>query len=64
MALGRPRGVGKSKLDQYKSEIEQLLSNGSTKVFIAKKYKTTRPNFYNWLRKNNIKGISKEGCIL
>ncbi|MBF0556671.1 MAG: recombinase family protein, partial [Nitrospirae bacterium] len=31
MILGRPKGPGKSKLDQYHTEIVALLSNGSTK---------------------------------
>jgi DNA invertase Pin-like site-specific DNA recombinase len=30
MRLGRPTGVGKSKLDAYRLEIEALLNNGST----------------------------------
>ena len=33
MRLGRPRGVGKSKLDAYRVEIEALLKNGSTQKF-------------------------------
>jgi DNA invertase Pin-like site-specific DNA recombinase len=52
--LGRPKGPGKSKLDQYKEEIEALLKNGSTKSYVAKKYGTTLPNLYNWLKKNEI----------
>jgi len=28
MKLGRPKGVGKSKLDAFKPEIESLLANG------------------------------------
>ena len=28
--LGRPKGSGKSRLDNYKPEIEALLNNGST----------------------------------
>ena len=39
--LGRPKGPGKSKLDHYKIEIEALLNNGSTKTFIAARYRTT-----------------------
>jgi len=53
--LGRPKGPGKSKLDEFKPEIIALLNNGSTKTFIAKRYKTTVPNLYNWLKKNQIK---------
>jgi DNA invertase Pin-like site-specific DNA recombinase len=52
--LGRPKGTGKSKLDPFKLEIEALLQNGSSKTFIAKRYKTSLPNFYNWLNKNDV----------
>jgi DNA invertase Pin-like site-specific DNA recombinase len=52
--LGRPRGVGKSKLDEFKPEIVALLKNRSPKKFVAKRYKTTVPNLYNWLKKNKI----------
>lgn len=49
--LGRPKGKGKSKLDEHKIEIEALLQNGTTKAFIARRYKTSLPNLYNWLEK-------------
>jgi len=49
--LGRPRGVGKSKLDQYKPEIEALIANGSTQKFIARRYLTTEANLSRWLKK-------------
>jgi DNA invertase Pin-like site-specific DNA recombinase len=52
--LGRPKGPGKSKLDEYHEEIVALLKNGSTKSYVAKKYGTTLPNLYNWLKKNEI----------
>jgi len=54
ISLGRPRGPGKSKLDQYKTEIEALLKNGSTKTFISTRYGTTPANLHNWLKKNTI----------
>jgi DNA invertase Pin-like site-specific DNA recombinase len=54
MKLGRPPGPGKSKLDQFRPEIEALLLNGSSQRFIAKRYKTTEANFSNWMKKNNI----------
>ncbi len=54
MKLGRPTGTGKSKLDQYRVEIEALLSNVSSQGFIAKRYGTTEANFSNWMKKNNI----------
>jgi len=52
--LGRPFGPGKSKLDQYRPEIEALLANGSSQRFIAKRYNTTEANFSNWLKKNSL----------
>lgn len=56
MRLGRPTGPGKSKLDQYRVEIEALLSNGSSQRFIARRYKTTEANFSNWMKKNGLRG--------
>lgn len=52
--LGRPKGVGKSKLDIHREEIVSLLKVGVPKSRVAKKYDTTLPNLYNWLKKNNI----------
>jgi DNA invertase Pin-like site-specific DNA recombinase len=52
--LGRPRGPGRSKLDPNREEIIALIRNGSTKVFIARRYKTTPANVLNWLKKNGI----------
>lgn len=52
--IGRPKGPGKSKLDPFRPEIEALLNNGSTKTFIANRYKTTLPNLFNWLKKNDV----------
>ena len=52
--LGRPKGPGKSKLDNYREEIVALLKNGSTKTYVAKKYNTSLPNLYNWIKKNGI----------
>ena len=52
--LGRPPGPGKSKLDQYREEIVALLSNGSTKKFVAQRYMTTPANLHNWLKKHGL----------
>lgn len=52
--LGRPKGPGKSKLDQYKEEIIALLNNGSTKTFVAKRYGCSVPNLFNWISRNEI----------
>lgn len=59
MKLGRPKGPGKSKLDQFRPEIEALLANGSTQKFIAQRYSTTQANLHNWLQKNSIKTHKK-----
>jgi DNA invertase Pin-like site-specific DNA recombinase len=52
--LGRPKGPGKSKLDQYRPEIESLLKTGSTLKYIAKRYGSSEANLLNWLKKNKI----------
>ncbi len=53
--LGRPKGPGKSKLDQYRPEIEALLANGSTQKFIANRYGATEATVSNWVKKNNFR---------
>ena len=52
--LGRPKGPGKSCLDKYGEEIIALLKTGSTKKYLATKYKITQPTLYNWLKKHEI----------
>ncbi len=58
MKLGRPKGIGKSRLDQHRPEIEALLVNGSTQKFIARRYDTTEANLSRWLKKLHL----KSGC--
>jgi len=53
--LGRPKGVGKSKLDAYRVEIEALLNNGSTQKFIAERYHTTEANLHHWMKQRGIR---------
>jgi DNA invertase Pin-like site-specific DNA recombinase len=55
MPLGRPKGVGKSKLDDHKEEILALLNNGSTKTWIARRYGTTPGNLRHWLKQHSNK---------
>jgi DNA invertase Pin-like site-specific DNA recombinase len=52
--LGRPKGIGKSKLDIYRMEIEALLKNGSTQKFVAKRYQTTEANLHHWLKQRGL----------
>lgn len=52
--LGRPKGVGKSKLDAHRAEIEALFKNGSTKTWVAQRYQTTTGNLRHWLKQHQI----------
>ncbi len=52
--LGRPKGTGKSKLDQYKPEIEALLKNGATQKFIAQRYDATEATVSRWVKKQGL----------
>ncbi len=52
--LGRPQGIGISKLDRFRPEIEALLKNGSTQRFIASRYETTPANLNRWLKRHGI----------
>jgi DNA invertase Pin-like site-specific DNA recombinase len=53
--LGRPRGVGKSKLDEHRPEIEALLAHGSTQKYIAGRFDTTEANLSRWLKKHGLR---------
>ena len=52
--LGRPRGVGKSKLDPYETEIRLFRQNGSTITWIGKHYGVSPLCVSNWMKKHNI----------
>jgi DNA invertase Pin-like site-specific DNA recombinase len=56
-SLGRPRGVGTSKLDKFRPEIEALLKNGATQRFIAGRYGTTEANLSRWMKKRDLETI-------
>jgi DNA invertase Pin-like site-specific DNA recombinase len=56
--LGRPKGIGKSRLDKFRPEIEALLANGSTQKFIANRYGTTEANLHHWMKKHSIKKLN------
>lgn len=63
LTLGRPKGIGKSKLDEFKDEILALLNNGSSKVFISRRYKTTVSNLHHWLKKNAYQIKDDSPCL-
>lgn len=52
--LGRPRGTGKSRLDQYREEIKSFRMNGSTKTWISEHYGVSTLTLSNWMKKHNI----------
>lgn len=54
LKLGRPQGIGRSKLDRYRVEIEALLANGSSQRFIASRYGCTEGNLYHWMQTHAI----------
>lgn len=58
--LGRPKGPGKSKLDQYRTEIESMLKTGVQKKYIAKKYGITQVGLFNWLKRHNLDKVQPE----
>jgi DNA invertase Pin-like site-specific DNA recombinase len=55
MKLGRPKGSGKSKLDEHRPEIEALLETGSTQRYIASRFNTTESNLSRWMKKHGLK---------
>jgi DNA invertase Pin-like site-specific DNA recombinase len=52
--LGRPKGTGKSKLDQHRPEIEALFKVGASQKYIANRYSTTEANLSRWIKKHHL----------
>jgi len=52
--LGRPKGIGKSRLDKHEPEIIALLKNGSQRQFIAKRYGVTPAALTHWLNRHDL----------
>ena len=52
--LGRPRGTGKSKLDQFSEEIKSFRKNGPTITWLGKHYGVSTLTVSNWLKKHNV----------
>jgi DNA invertase Pin-like site-specific DNA recombinase len=52
--LGRPKGIGKSRLDPFSVEIQALLKTGSPVAFIARRYGTTPANVFRWMKAHNV----------
>lgn len=50
LKLGRPKGKGKSKLDEYAKDIKKLLDCGVPKTVIARTYNTSAVNLYSFIK--------------
>ena len=55
--LGRPKGIGKSRLDVHREPIIALLKNGSQRQFIAKRYGVTPAALLHWLKRHDLNDI-------
>jgi DNA invertase Pin-like site-specific DNA recombinase len=53
--IGRPKGSGKSKLDEHRAEIERLLNEGSTQRYIAGRFNTSPTNLSRWMKKHGLR---------
>ena len=51
--LGRPKGRGKSKLDENREEILKLVELKVPKTIIARQYNTSTANLHRFLKTNN-----------
>jgi len=58
--LGRPKGIGKSRLDPHKEEIVALLTNGSQRQFIAKRYGVTPAALLHWLKRHDLNDVKPQ----
>ena len=58
--LGRPKGPGKSKLDDKADEIKELLTLGITRKRLSEKLDTTPANLRHWLKKRNLSHLGKD----
>lgn len=58
--LGRPKGIGKSRLDAHEMEIVALLKNGSMRQFVAKRYGVTPAALHHWLKRHELNDIKSE----
>jgi len=57
---GRPRGVGRSRLDKYREEIIALIKNGSQRKFIAKRFGVTPANLLHWLKNHKLDNLKPQ----
>lgn len=58
--IGRPKGIGKSRLDPHREEIIALIKNGSQRQFIAKRYGVTPAALLHWLKRHDLNKIKPQ----
>lgn len=58
--LGRPKGLGKSRLDKHEPEIIALMKNGSQRQFIAKRFGVTPAALLHWLNRHELNNVEPE----
>ncbi len=61
--LGRPRGVGPSKLTEHEATIRERLAQGVPEVRIAKDLATTPANLRHWMRQHRIDRYGKDVAV-
>lgn len=57
--LGRPKGAGRSRLDEHKEAIIEDLKRGVPKAKVARRYKTSPANLYNWINKHGLSQLKE-----
>lgn len=55
LPMGRPKGLGKSKLDQHEAEIRALLATDSSQKFIANHFGCSEPTVWHWMKRKGLK---------
>lgn len=58
--LGRPKGIGKSRLDKHREDILNLIKNGSNRKFIAKRFGVSPGTITHWLKRHNLDSITPQ----
>jgi len=59
--LGKPKGtIQKSVLDEHKDQIVEFLNLGVSKSSIAKIFKTSRVNLFNYIRSRKLEAVPKK----
>lgn len=58
--LGRPKGIGKSRLDVHREDILNLIKNGSNRKFVAKRFGVNPGTLTHWLKRHKLNSIKPQ----